>query len=137
MNTYAYDWAGRETRETWYSSAIAAADADPDGTISYAFDIEGTMLSAANTADGNAVATYTYINNRVGQALVDNIQLADLSGTSAANVVLGMNYDYNGNRTSLAANFGGSAVIWQDRSAVSATERTIFSIRMAMTSWAT
>ena len=55
------------------------------------------MLSAANTAGGSAVATYSYINNRVGQALVVNVQLGDLS--DADNVVLGENYDYNGDRT--------------------------------------
>ena len=113
MNTYAYDWSGRETGETWYASTTRPTDADPDGTISYSFDVEGNMLSAANTADGSAVATYTYTNNRVGQALVDDMQLGDLSST-AANVVMGMNYDYNGDRTSLAANIGGSATISED-----------------------
>ena len=79
VTTYSYDWANQETGETWYASAAAAAAGISDGTVSYSFDLEGNMLSAANSAYGSPVATYNYQYDRVGDVLVDNVQLGDLS----------------------------------------------------------
>ena len=58
--------------------------------------------------------TYNYQYDRVGDVLVDNVQLGDLASTSAATVALASNYDYNANRTSLWVNIGGSATISHD-----------------------
>jgi len=46
--------------ETWYASATAAAAGIADGTVSYSFDVEGNMLSAANLICSAKVATYNY-----------------------------------------------------------------------------
>ncbi|MGA2254531.1 MAG: RHS repeat domain-containing protein [Thermoguttaceae bacterium] len=112
VNTYSYDSMNLETGETWYASAAAASAGVSDGMVSYSFDVEGNMLSAANTAYSDPVATYNYQYDRVGDVLVDNVELGDLS--SADKVVLGSNYDYNGNRTSLSVNIGGTAKISED-----------------------
>ena len=46
VDTFAYDWSGRQTGETWYASTTAQTDADSDGSLSYSFDVEGNILEA-------------------------------------------------------------------------------------------
>ena len=64
------------------------------------------MLSAANSVAQNPPTTYAYQYDGSGNVLGENVQLGDLN--SSHNVVLTSAYDYNGNRTQLAADIGGT-----------------------------
>ena len=110
VTTYAYNAMNEETGETWYGDAAdAAADTNSTGTVSYSYDVEGRMLSAANEAVPvgsvglDPVASYGYQYDCVGNLTGENVQI---NGTQ--NVVLSSTYDSNRDRTSLAANIGGT-----------------------------
>jgi len=105
VNTYSYDWASRQTGETWYASAAQAAAGVSDGSITYTFDIGGAMIGATNSVNSTAVATYLYQHDDVYNT---TLETASLNGLSS-NVLLAWNYDYNKCRTALSVNIGGTA----------------------------
>ena len=105
VNTYSYNWMNQEMGATWYSSAAAAAAGVSDGTVSYTYDVEGEMLTAANTVNGSSVASYTLLYDLAG-----NLQetAATLAGVASGPIQVGSVYDYNGDLTSTAVNIGGT-----------------------------
>ena len=107
VNTYSYNATNQETGESWYGNTTdAAAGGDNVGSIAHSYDAEGRMLTAANAAGGSSIASYTYGYDGVGNLTSDNVQLGDLPGSD--NVLLTSEYDFNGDRTSLSANIGGT-----------------------------
>ena len=49
--TYSYNSAGQEAGETWYPTAAdAAAGTGSDGSVSFAYDVDGDTTAASNTA---------------------------------------------------------------------------------------
>ena len=121
VTTYAYNSTGQETCETWYSTVADAEAGTPNvGTVSYAYDLQGNMLSASNTVspltsgegqgEGSLVAAYTYHYDSVGNVTDVTTELAGVTANgSTIPIQLASTYDYNGNRRSLAANIGGTA----------------------------
>ena len=104
LSTFSYDSLNEKTRETMDNG---------DGSVntdSFSYDVEGNMLAAGNTyaatvsATPSTVASYTYVYDAVGNVLGQNAVLGGLE----TNVVLSSGYDYNGHRTSLSANIGGT-----------------------------
>ena len=107
--TFSYDSLNRETGETWYSdSSDATSGTDPQGTDAFAYDVNGAMTEADNSAvppSGGSlasVADYGYTYTAAGNVQTDK---ATLAGSSQA-VTLAMDYDYNNDMTTLAANIG-------------------------------
>ena len=96
---YAYNWSNQETSETWYNASDIVV-----GTVACGYDVEGNLLSATNTANSSSVAAYTYQFDGAGRVTGESVQLAGLT----PDVVLTAAYDYNGNRTGLSANIGGT-----------------------------
>ena len=104
VNTYSYDSLNRETGETMDNG---------DGSVntnSFSYDVEGNLLSAANTyaatteATANSVAAYTYQYDTVGNMTDVTARLGSVA--SGEPIQLASGYDYNGNRTSLTATIG-------------------------------
>ena len=109
VNTYSYNATNQQTGESWYTNtADAYAGSSSVGSSAYSYDAEGRMLTAANSADSTQIASYTYGYDAVGNVTSDNVQLGDLPGSD--NVLLTSSYDFNGDRTSLSANIGGTLV---------------------------
>jgi len=81
------------------------------GTQSFSYDVQGDMLSAANTANGSSVASYNYAYDLSGNVTDVTTTLAGVtSDGTPLPIQLASTYDYNGNRTSLAANIDGTAL---------------------------
>ena len=57
----------QETGETWYDDDGERQRRRSVGTVSYAYDAEGNMTSAANTAELRQRGDYTYQYDGVGQ----------------------------------------------------------------------
>ncbi len=100
--TYTFDHLSEEKSEAWTDAAGGAA-----GGVAYSYDAAGYMTSASNGTGSSTtnVADYSYGYTTTGNVQTENINLAGL-GTTA--VTLAADYDYNNNRTTLAANIGGS-----------------------------
>ncbi len=99
--TYTFDHLSEEKSEAWTDAAGGAA-----GGVAYSYDAAGYMTSASNGTGSSTtnVADYSYGYTTTGNVQTENINLAGL-GTTA--VTLAADYDYNNNRTTLAANIGG------------------------------
>jgi RHS repeat-associated protein len=89
-----------------------------DGWESFSFDTLGQMLTASNTVDTSTAfdspASYKFNYDLVGNTA--NVAAAlgipasgDSGGATLPTVNLASKFDYNGNRTELAANIGGTA----------------------------
>ena len=63
------------------------------------------MIGATNIVNSTTVATYAYQHDDVYNT---TLETATLNGLPL-NVLLASNYDYNGNRTALSVNIGGTA----------------------------
>ncbi len=100
--SYAYDHLFEETGESWTDASGSAA-----GGVAYSNNPAGYMTAASNGTGSSTtnIASYGYTYTTSGNVQVENISLAGL-GTTA--VTLAADYDYNNNRTTLAANIGGS-----------------------------
>ncbi len=103
VNAYSYNSRNQETGETSYNG---------DGSVNtdtFSYDLDRNMLSAANTyaattsSEPSNIASYSYVYGPEG-VVGENIQLGGVS----QNVILSSAYDFNGNRTSLSANIGGT-----------------------------
>ena len=106
VTDYAYNSQDQETGETWYAST---ASTTPTETLSFAYDARGEMTSASDAAAAtqNAPAftsSYAYQYDDVGNVTGQVMQFTGV----APDVVLTAGYDFNGDRTSLSANIGGT-----------------------------
>ena len=106
--TYTLDHLFEETRETWTDAA-----GNTVGGVAYSYNPAGYMTEASNTwtnspttEDPATVADYNYAYTTAGNVQVENISL----GAMSMAVTLASTYDYNNNRTTLAANINYGSV---------------------------
>jgi len=106
-------YCNREVGQTWYNdSSDASSGTDAQGTESFAYDMNGGMSEADNSAvpaGGDSLASvadyaYTY-------TITGNMQTQDIAlGAMSKQVTVAAAYDYNNNITLWAANINTGGV---------------------------
>ena len=93
--SYTYNALNQETTENWLNSKGKSIY-----TIGYSYDPEGDLLSASDPS-----ASYAYAYNSMGENTSAAASITGLAPTATLN----QSYDFDGNRTQLAATIGTTA----------------------------
>ena len=106
---FSYNALGSEAGETWYSDASdASSGTDPLGKYAFAYDVLGDTTGADNQAAAYAGASLeTVADYADAYTITGNLQTEKTTlGAMTQTVTLAMDYDYNNDMTTLAANIG-------------------------------